>query len=195
MQFKLDDKMTHYVKEKSGLTKLDFIGLIICFPLHNCVIAFSTWFLGRKLDERTLKGIKLVEICAESITQFVFTCYITAYHGLGDEFDGLIQLFSIFVSFFSTIYGFTDIWATDLYSEPINCTYVKDFIKTLAFSLVEITLNLSMTIVFTIIYGVWILFGTLGFIWSMISFLQCLFFQRKGKIADVGNHMSLKQKI
>ena len=46
----LNDKMTRYVKERSGLTKFDFIGLIVCFPLQNCVIAFRTWFLGKYLS-------------------------------------------------------------------------------------------------------------------------------------------------
>ena len=43
----LKDKMTRYVKERSGLSKFDLIGLIVCFPLQNCVIAFRTWFLGK----------------------------------------------------------------------------------------------------------------------------------------------------
>ena len=38
-----------------------------------------------EIGNQTVKGIKLVELFAESMTQFIFTCYIMAEFGLDLE--------------------------------------------------------------------------------------------------------------
>ena len=83
LSWKLADNMTIYVEEVSGLHRGDLIGLVLCFPLYTFYLAIrGPNFLDKKdLGEQTIQGILLLELLAESMPQFIFTCYVRAQLG------------------------------------------------------------------------------------------------------------------
>ena len=64
-----DDRMTNYVKSKSGLYPFHMIGLIFLFPVYTCVITIMKICNYGNLGEETTKGIQTLELLAESMPQ------------------------------------------------------------------------------------------------------------------------------
>ena len=63
------------------LAAKDLIGLILCYPVWTCVIAVQGMLGHRNLSHSL--GVKCLEVIGESMTQFVFTCYVRADVGTG----------------------------------------------------------------------------------------------------------------
>ena len=127
-----DDRMTNYVKSKSGLYPFHIIGLIMCFPLYTCVITIMKICNYGNLGEETTKGIQTLELLAESLPQLVFTCYIRANIGCGhggwkneliEGFDE--RIFSIVISTCTLTFGRATISATDFGREKMNFKIFK----------------------------------------------------------------------
>ena len=132
-----------------------------------------------EIGNQTVKGIKLVELFAESMTQFIFTCYIMAEFGLDLENKGWIKLFSVIISYISLIHGFSEIGATNMGSWPFK---MKNYLLGALFKIIDVTFILSISTVLVILYGLWIPFGILAIIWPLEALFQWKYLDHKGKI-------------
>ena len=181
----LGDNMTSYVKEVSGLNRGDLIGLIICFPLYTCIIAIRGRILkNKKLGKQTIKGTQLVEIFAESMPQFLFTCYIRVR--FGPDYNGFIsnlipgfdsRLFSVMTSFGALWYGQTMSSAMNMGLYPL---VLKTVLITAYYTLIDGALFLSMAEVFIVVYGIWTSFGVLFLVWFIEAAIHWKYFDHYG---------------
>ena len=180
----LGDNMTSYVKEVSGLDRGDLIGLVICFPLYMCIITIRGRILNnKKLGAQTIKGTQLVEILAESMPQFLFTCYIRVH--FGPDFDGFIsrltgfdgRLFSVMTAFGALWYGLTMTSVTNMGLEPL---VLKKVLVTAYYTLIDVALLLSMAVVFIVVYGIWTSFGVLFLVWFVEAAIHWKYFDHYG---------------
>ena len=213
----LGDGLTEHVRELSGLKIVDLIGLVICFPLWTCIIAIRGLLLENKdlgsqfeksskmatnwdnmkstlkldLGSQTMKGIQLVEIIAEAMPQFLFTCYIRVR--LGPDSGGFIKellpcrltpiwdnrIFSVITSFCALWYGNTMISATNMGENP-QPILSKIVLITAYFIMIDIALFLSMTEIFIIVFGFWISFGVLIFMMLIEAAIHWKYFGHYG---------------
>lgn len=169
-----------YVKNVSGLNNLDLIGLILCFPIYFCILTIRGQILKNKqLGGRTLKGLQLLEVLTESVTQFIFTCYIRINLGSGEPrifgiwIGELIPLwdsriFSIVTSFCAMLFGFSMISTTNMGTKTIAIVW-KDFLINVYCLLLDLPLLFLTITLFTYINGFWYSFGVLIFTWLINS--------------------------
>ena len=65
--FKTEDRMTKYIKEKSGLYPVGLIGIILVRPLYACIIRIWKCCNETRFGSQTTMGLKLLEIICQSM--------------------------------------------------------------------------------------------------------------------------------
>ena len=61
-----DDRMTIYIKKRSGLYPGGLIGLIFVRPLYTIIMRIQEWFYEDKYGLQTRLGLKILEILSQS---------------------------------------------------------------------------------------------------------------------------------
>ena len=174
----IGDEVSSYVKNVSGLSYIDLIGLILCFPIYVCFLAIQGQILKNKeLGAKTLKGLQLLELFSESVPQFILTCYIRIHLGPGEpilfgiwigewipQFDS--RIFSIVTSFCAMLYGGAMIGTTNMGTKTLVW---KSYLINVYCLLIDLSLLYLTVTLFAYINGFLASFGVLILTWSVNS--------------------------
>ena len=133
-----------------------------CFLL--CIFSPIVYFVGtmRFLEKDSVgnfivKIFKFLEVATRSVPQLIFILYIRTFLGPKQGSDGYIQIASVVISYFATLYDISELIATH-YGKFHICK-ISDLIKCFCIIFIDVSLVLSTIVISTIVYGSYLIIG------------------------------------